>query len=188
MRVGRVGIGTEKYLLHDPFEHKYSDGLARYIDKNNMYDETDGDVEAPTGWFGLAGRNVLVHDSQGFVTRHRFDTVSDAQMHWNELGEQYQKWSAPTIWDMLEADTEYDDVQDLYSWSTNYDAGKGPFTLFLDLIGYSQDEFGCAMYNLNDASLGYVELDKLAKALDQYTDDPNGVTEYVRQLIEAERR
>lgn len=78
------------------------------------------------------------------------------------------------------------DVADLYHWSTNYDAGKGPFTLFLDLIGYSDEHLGEPLYNLRDASLGYVELDKLADALKQYADRPGDVREFVDALIEAE--
>ena len=75
-----------------------------------------------------------------------------------------------------------------YSWSLNYDAGKGPFSLFLDLIGYSFDEFGEAVYALTESSLGYVELDKLGLALREYATAPASVTEYVSALIEAEGR
>jgi hypothetical protein len=93
-----------------------------------------------------------------------------------------------TIWELLEQDAPSgcDAVQDLYSWSLNYDAGKGPFTLFCDLIGWSEDNLGEPMYSLKDASLGYVELDKLAKALTEYADRPHDVTAYVDELIAAE--
>lgn len=92
------------------------------------------------------------------------------------------------IWELLEQDAPdgCSAVQDLYSWSLNYDAGKGPFTLFCDLIGWSQDELGETMYNLRDASLGYVELSKLAHALEEYADQPTNVREYVEQLIATE--
>jgi hypothetical protein len=92
------------------------------------------------------------------------------------------------IWELLEEDAPSgcESVQDLYSWSLNYDAGKGPFTLFLDLIGYSVDEFGETIYDLKNASLGCVELDKIAQALTQYADRPNDVTDYVNALLVAE--
>lgn len=92
------------------------------------------------------------------------------------------------IWEMLEekAPQGCEAVQDLYSWSLNYDAGKGPFTLFLDLIGWSEDNLGEAMYSLNGSSLGYVEIGKLAEALTEYADRPWDVNEYVNQLMEAE--
>jgi hypothetical protein len=56
----------------------------------------------------------------------------------------------------------------LYQWSLNYEAGKGPMTLFIDLIGYTQEEYGEAIYNLDKPSLGYLELDYLGDALKEY--------------------
>ena len=92
------------------------------------------------------------------------------------------------IWELLEQEAPQgcEAVQDLYSWSLNYDAGKGPFTLFLDLIGWTEDEFGEPFYSLKDASLGYLELSKLAKALSEYADRPHDVREYVDTLMSAE--
>lgn len=92
------------------------------------------------------------------------------------------------IWALLEesAPSGCDAVQDLYSWSLNYDAGRGPFTLFLDLTGWSQDNYGETFYNLSDMSLGYLELDKLARALAEYALNPRSVERYVDTLMEAE--
>jgi hypothetical protein len=93
------------------------------------------------------------------------------------------------IWEMLEqaAPEGCADVQDLYSWSLNFDAGKGPFALFLDLIGWTEDNgFGRALYDLDHPNLGYVELSKLATALTAYSDYPHDVTAYVDQLMAAE--
>jgi hypothetical protein len=96
----------------------------------------------------------------------------------------------PDAWEMLEADAPNgcEAVQDLYSWSLNYDAGRGPFTLFVDLIGWSEEQLGEPIYSLRDASLGYLELGKLADALAEYVHDPHGVRDYVDKLIEAESR
>lgn len=93
------------------------------------------------------------------------------------------------IWEMLEQDAPAgcSAIQDLYSWSLNYDAGKGPMTLFLDLIGWSDEQIGePPLYSLEDASLGYVELDKLGLALREYAESPQNVREYVDKLLEAE--
>lgn len=92
------------------------------------------------------------------------------------------------IWAMLEEDAPAGckAVRDLYSWSLNYDAGKGPFTLFLDLLGWSDEQLGESMYDLDNASLGYVELDKLGLALREYAESPQNVREYVDQLLAAE--
>ena len=56
------------------------------------------------------------------------------------------------IWQMLEGDAPKgcSAVQDLYSWSLNYNAGCGPYTLFLDLIGWSFENHGEALYHLTE--------------------------------------
>lgn len=91
------------------------------------------------------------------------------------------------VWQLIEeAPKHVEATADLYHWSTNYDAGKGPITLFLDLIGWSEDNIGEPLYSLKDASLGYVELDKLGLALREYADRPQDVREFVDQLLEAE--
>lgn len=93
------------------------------------------------------------------------------------------------VWTLLEQDAPSGcaGVQDLYSWSLNYDAGRGPFTLFLDLIGWSEDNYGETLYSVNNCSpLGYVEIGKLAAALTAYADRPHDVLEYVDTLMEAE--
>lgn len=92
------------------------------------------------------------------------------------------------IWALLEetAPDGCDEVQDLYSWSLNYDAGKGPFTLFLDMIGWTDDVLGMTLYDFASRSLGYLELGKLAQALTQYADRPHDVREYVDLLMDAE--
>ena len=78
------------------------------------------------------------------------------------------------------------DVADLYSWSLNYEAGRGPFTLFLDLVGWSDEHYGETFYDLSNMSLGYVEIDKLGRALMQYAVNPHAVEQYVAALMEAE--
>lgn len=92
------------------------------------------------------------------------------------------------IWQMLEQEPPAgcEAVQGLYSWSLNYDAGRGPFPAFLDLIGWSEDEYGGDLYDWNDRSLGHLELSKLAAALEEYASAPYVVNEYVSELMTAE--
>ena len=92
------------------------------------------------------------------------------------------------IWEMLEQDAPdgCGSVQDLYSWSLNYDASAGPFTLFLDLLGYGMEEYGVRLYDMDKMLLGYVELSKLAAALESYSARPHEVTAYVAALMAAE--
>lgn len=73
-------------------------------------------------------------------------------------------------------------VARLWSWSSNYN-WPTPATLFIDLIGYSEEEFGERLLAGRELpSLGYLELDLLADALKQYAQRPSEVAEYVAQL------
>ena len=96
------------------------------------------------------------------------------------------------IWELLEAPAPKgcDGVQNLYSWNLNYDAGTGPFVRFLDLIGWSEENFGENIgeniANQDAHDLRYVELDKLATALREYADRPHEVSAYVSTLMDAE--
>ena len=94
------------------------------------------------------------------------------------------------IWEMLEQDAPKGcaAIQDLYSWSLNYPAGAGPFSLLLDLIGWSDEQLGEPLYSLKDSSLGYLELSKLAAALTEYSERPSDVRAYVDKLLEAESK
>lgn len=92
------------------------------------------------------------------------------------------------IWEMLEQEAPVgcEGVQDLYSWSLNYPPGAGPIVLLLDLIGWSEDVLGEPSYDLRSSSLGYLELQKLARALTEYTERPSDVRAYIDDLMRAE--
>lgn len=90
-------------------------------------------------------------------------------------------------WENLLEDPPAEGVRDLYRWSSNFEPGKGPFLLFLDLIGYSEDEYGTTMYGpIVGANNGFVELGHLGDALVEYADSPTVVREYVERLMAAE--
>lgn len=93
------------------------------------------------------------------------------------------------IWTMLEQDAPKgcEAVQDLYSWSLNFDTGRGPFALFLDIIGWSAENLGEPLYNLSEPLVGYVEAAKLGAALVAYSNRPADVTEYAEALLNAEQ-
>ena len=92
------------------------------------------------------------------------------------------------IWGFLELhnDTKYQDLAELVSWSMNYDHKDSPYLAFLDLIGYSLDEYGVQFYNWSEPRLGYLELNYLADALKLYTSDPSGVLDWITQLNEVD--
>jgi hypothetical protein len=82
-------------------------------------------------------------------------------------------------YDLLEASAENTEaVAKLISWSENYDFPT-PASLFLDLIGYSEEEFGDRLCREDLPNLGYLELDMLADALKQYADTPMAVYDFV---------
>lgn len=91
------------------------------------------------------------------------------------------------LWTMLEdkAPAGCEAIQDLYSWSLNYDAGKGPFSLFVDIIGWSDDNLGGNVYS-GSYPIGWMEADKLANALREWADRPETVQDYVDALVGAE--
>jgi hypothetical protein len=91
------------------------------------------------------------------------------------------------VWEYSETAPEYATATaNLWHWSTNYDPGKGPFTLFVDLIGWSDEVLGETLYSLQDMSLGYLEIDKLADALKEYANRPTDVRGWVDGLLEHE--
>ena len=85
-----------------------------------------------------------------------------------------------------QGESRFPEIVGLYQWSTNYEAGKTPFTLFIDLIGYSQEQFGESIYNLDKPSLGYLELDYLGDALKEYATIGSDAYDFVVSLMEAE--
>lgn len=156
---------------------------AWIISGEGFADEESGDVDEG-GYFARIGRTVLKCDTQGFVGATKYDNEYDAR-------EAFEQAIAPSIWTMLEDDAPEgcDAIQDLYSWSLNYDPGRGPFALYLDLLGWTEDEgLDSPLYDLATASLGYLELSKLADALAEYVANPSQTRHYVRELMAAEMR
>jgi hypothetical protein len=131
--------------------------------------------------------------AMGLVVNDHDDVASLLKEHASDEQRDWCDYEIPeaTVWELLETrDPELEPIADLYSWSTNYNAGEGPFSLFLDLIGWSEENIGEPLYSLENAPsrLGYLELGKLAAALDSYSDHPSAVSEYVEQLMAAEAR
>ena len=80
-------------------------------------------------------------------------------------------------------------LSEFYRWARNYDYNCSPFSLFLDLIGWSADNVGGNIFdtgsNWSD-SLGYLELDLLGDALKTYADRPQDVKYWLDELSERE--
>ena len=76
-------------------------------------------------------------------------------------------------------------VDDLWSWSTNY-SFPSPASLFLDLIGYSQDEYGERLCSEVMPDLGWEEQHRLGWALLAHAHRPADVLERVGELLTDE--
>ena len=116
------------------------------------------------------------------------ELVAGGGRHADALREAYPSLvEEDDVWALLDAAPQgCEPVADLYHWSLNFDCGRGPFALFLDLIGWSEEEIGQPLYTLDGAQLGYLELGKLAAALTGYADHPHEVRDYTAALMQAE--
>lgn len=66
----------------------------------------------------------------------------------------------------------------LINWASNEDRPY-TYTLFLDLIGWTEDHLGQTLYDLSKNTPGYLELGYLADALQVYSNRPNDVRKFV---------
>jgi len=94
------------------------------------------------------------------------------------------------LYELLEkAPEKLSRIARLWSFSSNYDYPT-PATVFIDLIGYTEEEFGEPLTTMKQAvqSLDFISLGLIAEALDEYTDRPEDALRFVRDLLEAEGR
>ena len=56
-------------------------------------------------------------------------------------------------------------LTELYEWSSNFDRGKNPFCIYLDLIGYSKEYYGVNLVANPSDYLGYLEYTMLSNCL-----------------------
>jgi hypothetical protein len=75
-------------------------------------------------------------------------------------------------------------IEALYNWGTNYDYEQNPFTFFLDLIGFSEENYGTKL--VPKAVLGYVELDYIADALKEFVVRPDDAETFIQALLNFE--
>lgn len=77
----------------------------------------------------------------------------------------------------------------LWSVSSNYEYPT-PATFFIDLIGYTEEEYGEPLTTMEQAvrRLDFIGLGLIGQALDEYTDRPNDARDFIQDLLEAEGR
>ena len=77
-------------------------------------------------------------------------------------------------------------VADLANWSTNYDHHGGtPFLAFLDLIGYTEEAFGCKL-NPSSFVLDYASAESFAAAINEWSVRPPDVNQFIDELMGAD--
>jgi hypothetical protein len=90
--------------------------------------------------------------------------------------------------ELLEAPLyELEGVSALWSLSSNYDYPT-PATVFLDLIGFSEEEYGEPLTTMKQAVevLDWLAISYVADALQEFANRPNDVRVYVQNLLDAE--
>lgn len=66
--------------------------IVPFIVDRDLFDEQSGNVEAPTGWFGRAGRWAIVCDSVGFWHAFKYQTLAEAVAWFEETEREYAAW------------------------------------------------------------------------------------------------
>lgn len=87
--------------------------------------------------------------------------------------------SKTTLQETIEA------IEDLFHWSQNFDF-PSPASLFLDLIGHSEETLGCRLCDDKMPNLGYLEHHKLGFALVCFADHPSTGWDAVERLLSEE--
>jgi hypothetical protein len=86
--------------------------------------------------------------------------------------------------------TRFAAIDALSDWSTNFNSCLNPFCIYLDLIGYSVEEYGMKLVCGNtdkdlSSVLGYKELCLLGDALKVFEENGyDAVYEYIRSMDE----
>jgi hypothetical protein len=92
-----------------------------------------------------------------------------------------------SVWEFLERpDDRAPEAHDLYRWGLNCERDSNPFLVFLDLIGWSEENYGEHLVMGSFGSLGYVEQDYLGRALMAYALNPRRVEQWVTELMNCE--
>jgi hypothetical protein len=83
---------------------------------------------------------------------------------------------------MTNTKSAVDAVEALADWSENCEHPT-PYALFLDLIGWSEEEYGCRLCSEAMPKVGYVEAFKLGQALEAWADHPREVEEHISDRL-----
>jgi len=89
------------------------DAFAEWLSTQHP-DFYGGNVESPTGWFGLYGKRIVINDDRGFIYCERHDSTDGARRRFEELETIYSDWCNDVV--CTECGTEYDSEADGSCW------------------------------------------------------------------------
>jgi hypothetical protein len=75
-----------------PGKYEGESPMVQFIMENDLFDATDGDVEAPCGWFGRAGKWAIGENSQGFASGYKYPTTWEADDWYASQENYYNGW------------------------------------------------------------------------------------------------
>lgn len=92
-----------------------------------------------------------------------------------------------TVWDYMDNThaPHAQHAQYLFTWGLNYDRANNPFLVYLDLIGWAEENYGERML-LDFPILGYLEMDLIGDALKEYANNPQSVDRWLIGLMNCE--
>ena len=92
-----------------------------------------------------------------------------------------------SVWDYLEdSPNDAERAEYLYRWGLNYDRDQNPFLVYLDLIGWTAENYGQTERLGATVILDYVGAGHLADALTEWSDKPEQVWQWVEGLMNTE--
>lgn len=117
------------------------------------------------------------------ITCQDCETEFRARELWKVCPNCYTNNETREAWQIVEAAPDYaEKTAHLISWATNYDFPQTPYAVFLDLIGYSEEEFGERLLTAAPKCLGYLEIGMLADALTEYANRPGDIIEFINAV------
>ncbi len=84
----------------------------------------------------------------------------------------------------LRAAEAFQEIEALHGLGFNYEYDKNPFLTFLDLIGFSQENYGQSFHK--EPELDFMAMEYLADALKKYGRNPEDAIRFIELLLEEE--
>lgn len=87
-----MNIAEAREATNRPGKFEACSPMAAYIYENELFDDSDGECQAPTGWFALSGRWIIQEDERGAVYGERYSTHAQASLAYHSLCDDYDNW------------------------------------------------------------------------------------------------